>query len=222
MILCIDRLLQTDELKQVQQLLTTVPYASGRRTAGWHALQVKHTEQANPAEPATEQADHIIHQAMSNHVLFQAACLPYHIRHCLFARYRDSMEYGSHVDDAIMGQPAMRADIAVTVFLNHAADYEGGELIIETSAGEQGYKLEAGQALVYPANTLHRVTSVTRGERQVAVTWIQSLIRSAEQREVLLELDTTRRQAFETAGKSPQFDRLSRVYSNLLRMWADT
>lgn len=116
----------------------------------------------------------------------------------------------------------MRADIAVTVFLNQPADYDGGELIIETTAGEQGYKLGAGQVILYPANTLHRVAPVTRGERRVAVTWIQSLVRSAEQRNVLFDLDTTRRQLFETAGKSPQFDRLARVYSNLLRMWADT
>lgn len=131
------------------------------------------------------------------------------------------MNYGLHVDDALMAQGTFRADIAVTVFLNAARDYDGGELVLDSTAGEQVYKLEAGQAVMYPANTLHQVTAVTRGERRVTVTWVQSLVRQAEHRGMLFDLDMTRRQPFENYGKIPEFDKLSRVYANLLRQWAE-
>ena len=220
MILCIADLLTADELRQLDTWLAELPFNDGRQTAGWHARLVKNNEQADSANELTQQADALIRHAMDRHTLFQSATLPQQIRPLMFARYRESMAYGPHVDDAIMANNTLRADIAVTVFLNPAADYDGGELVIDSTGGEQVYKLEAGQAIIYPANTLHQVTAVTRGERRVAVGWIQSLVRHAEQRSMLFDLDVTRRQLFDQYGKTEQFDALARAYANLLRQWA--
>lgn len=220
MILCVADLLTADELQQLDTWLAELPHTDGRQTAGWHAQFVKNNEQAEYSHELTRQADTLVREAMNRHTLFQSATLPHSMQPLLFARYRESMAYGPHVDDAIMARNTFRADIAVTVFLNPAADYDGGELVIDSTGGEQVYKLEAGQAIVYPANTLHQVTAVTRGERRVAVGWIQSLVRHAEQRNMLFDLDVTRRQLFDQHGKTEQFDVLARVYANLLRHWA--
>lgn len=221
MILCIGDLLNAAELQQITDAFDELPFTDGRQTAGWHARLVKNNEQATSADDTSRRIDQLIWQAMQRHALFQSAALPKAIQPCLLARYRESMNYGRHVDDALMAQNTFRADIAVTVFLNATDAYDGGELVLDTTGGEQVYKLEAGQAIIYPANTLHQVTAVTRGERRVAVTWVQSLVRHAEQRNTLFDLDMTRRQLFEQYGKIPQFDTLSRVYANLLRQWAE-
>ncbi len=220
MILCIGDLLSATELQQINASFTALPFTDGRQTAGWHARLVKNNEQA-AGDDRVQHIDQLIRQAMQRHTLFQSAALPKAIQPFLLARYRETMNYGLHVDDALMAQGTFRADIAVTVFLNAASDYDGGELVLDSTAGEQAYKLEAGQAVMYPANTLHQVTAVTRGDRRVAVTWVQSLVRQAEHRGMLFDLDMTRRQLFENYGKITEFDKLSRVYANLLRQWAE-
>lgn len=220
MILCIGDLLNHETLQQVRDCLAELPYSDGRATAGWHARLVKQNEQADGSHLMARQAESLIRSALEQNSLFQSAALPQNIRPFLFARYRQSMSYGAHVDDAIMDNNRFRADIAMTVFLNDAADYDGGELVLDSTGGEQGYKLDAGQAIIYPANTLHQVTPVTSGERLVAVSWIQSLVRAAEQRSMLFEVDTTRRQLFDLYGKTAQFDALAKLHANLLRHWA--
>jgi PKHD-type hydroxylase len=110
----------------------------------------------------------------------------------------------------------------MTVFLSDPADYDGGDLVIEGTGGEQSFKLEAGHAVTYPSNTLHYVAEVTRGTREVAVTWAQSLVRGPEQREILFDLDTARRTLFQREGKSREFDLMSKTHANLMRMWAET
>lgn len=221
MILCIGDLLSAAELQQVNDGFTALPFTDGRQTAGWHARLVKNNEQAAAGDEQARYLDQLIKQALQRHGLFQSAALPKAIQPFLLARYRETMNYGLHVDDALMAQGTFRADIAVTVFLNATSEYDGGELVLDSTAGEQVYKLEAGQAVMYPANTLHQVTAVTRGERRVAVTWVQSLVRQAEHRGMLFELDMTRRQLFENYGKISEFDKLSRVYANLLRQWVE-
>jgi len=132
------------------------------------------------------------------------------------------MSYGSHVDDAIMGSARdFRTDVSFTVFLNDAADYDGGELVVETTGGETEYKLDAGAAIVYPSTSLHRVAPLTRGRREVAVGWAQSLVRDAGRREILFDLEAARREIFREQGKTRSFDLLSKSYSNLLRLWAE-
>jgi PKHD-type hydroxylase len=133
------------------------------------------------------------------------------------------MGYGAHVDDAVMGPSGQqyRSDISITVFLSPASDYDGGELVIDTAFGQQQVKLPAGDAIVYPSSSLHHVADVTRGERLVAVTWLQSLIRDPAQRQVLYELGVVRDELLASQHNEEQARRLSAVYSNVFRMWAD-
>lgn len=221
MILCIAEILKTDDLAKVRALLARGRYVDGRQTAGWHARLVKNNRQAESGGPADE-AGEIIHSALLANPLFRAAALPRTIRPMLFSRYEPGMEYGPHVDDAIMGrdQP-MRTDISMTVFLGDPDSYGGGELVMESTAGEQAYKLAAGSAIIYPSTTLHRVAPVTTGVREVAVTWIQSLVRHADRREVLFDLENVRRSLFQSQGKTAEFDLLSKTVANLTRTWAE-
>ena len=133
------------------------------------------------------------------------------------------MEYGSHVDNAIMwGQTALRSDIALTVFLTDPKDYDGGELMIEDSTfGVHRVKLPAGEGFLYPANTLHRVAPVTRGHRDAAVTWIQSLVRGVEQRRILFDLERIAAGLRSRAPDAAEAGTLSSVYHSLLRLWAE-
>jgi PKHD-type hydroxylase len=129
------------------------------------------------------------------------------------------MTYGSHVDDALMN--GMRSDVSFTLFLSNPDTYEGGALVIETSAGEEDVKLPAGSLVAYPSTTLHRVAKVTKGARLAAVGWARSFIRDGAQRELLFDLDTARQRIFQKDGKTAEFDLLSKTSANLLRMWAE-
>jgi PKHD-type hydroxylase len=136
------------------------------------------------------------------------------------------MEYGEHIDDPIMGVASSlgeryRSDLAMTIFLNSPKDYDGGELVIQTPFGEQSIKLNAGDAVLYPATTRHRVAKVTNGERLVAVTWIQSLIRDNEQRELLYQLSKTREKMLRKNPDSEDTKRIDSTYVNLVRMWSE-
>lgn len=227
MIICIANLLTPDALRKVRDLLEGARFADGKATAGWHARLVKHNEQAVASHAATQEAAALVTAALHGNAVFRAAVLPRRIRPVLFARYGEGRSYGAHVDDALMGldDPAgpVRTDIAVTVFLAPEDAYDGGELVIDSAAGEQAFKLGAGDAIAYPATTLHRVEPVTRGERLVAVTWVQSLVRDPAAREVLFDLDAARRDVFEREGKGGNaFDLISKSHANLLRRWAES
>ncbi|RDD62401.1 Fe2+-dependent dioxygenase [Ferruginivarius sediminum] len=223
MILCIANVLSPEQLGEVRRLLGEGTHVDGKQTAGWHARLVKHNTQLAATDTATKASD-IVRKALMGNEVFRAAVQPRQLRAMLFSRYEPGMEYGAHVDDALMGRDGerMRSDVSMTVFLADADSYEGGELVMETTGGEQSYKLDAGAAIIYPSNTLHRVAPVTGGVREVAVSWAQSLIRAPEQREILLDLDTARRSLFQREGKSREFDLLSKSHANLLRMWAET
>lgn len=221
MILCLANVLTEEDLAAVVRVFDRAPNRDGRTTAGWHARLVKDNRQLDPGDPAVAEARDRVRAALRRHEVFQAAVLPRHVRPPLFAFYEPGMGYGAHVDDALMGDPPVRSDVSVTVFLAPPESYDGGELVLETSAGDQAYKLGAGQALIYPSTTLHRVEPVTRGRRAVAVTWVQSLVRDAAQREILFDLDTARRDVFKKDGKTPTFDLLSKTYANLLRRWSE-
>lgn len=220
--LCLAGVLDAEALHAVRSALEGVSFVDGRHTAGWHASQVKHNLQASHDGAAQR-----VHQGLMNHALFRAAALPARLRTPLFSRYTNGMGYGLHMDDALMaaghGQDALRADVAVTVFLSDPASYDGGELVIESPGGTAAYKLDAGQAIVYPATTLHRVTEVTRGERLAAVLWVQSLVRDASRREILFDLDTARRGLWDKANRvaTPEFDLVTKSYANLLRAWSE-
>jgi PKHD-type hydroxylase len=220
MILCIADVLSAAELAAIRRTLGKAAFQDGRKTAGWHARKVKHNEQAAPGSRAARETGERIAAALKANPVFQAGVQPRAIRPFLLSRYGEGMEYGPHVDDAIMGGDT-RSDVSVTVFLSPPDDYDGGALVIESAGGEQSFKLPAGHAIAYPSTSLHRVEKVIRGMRLVAVTWVQSLVRAAEDREILFDLDMARRAIFEQRGKTRELDLIAKSYANLLRKWSE-
>lgn len=222
MILCIANVLSGEELARLRGALERVRFVDGKATAGWHARLVKHNTQAEAGSRKVRELQRMVAEALERNALFGLAARPRTVRPVLFSRYKPDMAYGAHVDDAIMGgSEPMRSDVALTLFLSDPGDYDGGELVLDTTAGEQDFKLVAGAMVVYPSSTLHRVEPVTRGARLAAVSWVQSLVRDPAKREILFDLDTTRRALFEREGKNADFDRLSKSVANLLRLWAE-
>ncbi len=226
MILCIADMIPAELLQEAQAIFARSQFVDGSETAGWHARQVKHNSQIAANQPAAVALQQKILSQVAAHSVIVTAVLPKRFRPLLLNRYQPGMSYGSHVDDAIMGRTPdsaneIRSDISFTLFLSPPESYDGGELVIESTSGEQVFKLQAGQAVIYPSTSLHRVCEVTKGVRDAAVGWAQSYVRNAEQREMLFELDTVRRAIFRRDGKSPEFDQLSKVYSNLLRSWSE-
>lgn len=226
MITCIARVLDEAALARLGALLDRARFEAGDRTAGWHARLVKDNEQAAAGDAAAREAAGLVTAALLAHPVFRAAVLPRRLRPVLFARYGAGRAYGPHVDDALMGldDPAgpLRTDVAVTLFLSPPETYEGGALVLDMPGGELEWRLAAGDAIAYPATTLHRVSPVTAGERLVAVTWAQSLVRDPAAREILFDLDAARRAVFEHEGKGPAFDLVAKSHANLLRRWAET
>lgn len=223
MLICIADLLTPDEVVELRALFTLKALKPGYRTAGWHAKQVKQNLQIEADSPPGQRAAGILMAAFARNPVIQSAILPDRIRPPLLARYQGDMTYGDHVDDAVMGHGAhrTRSDVSITVFLTEPDTYEGGELVTESASGTQAWKLPAGSAVAYPSTAVHRVDPVLSGTRDVAVTWIQSMVRDPAQREILFDLDRTRRSLFDRDGKTPEFDVLSKTHANLLRRWAD-
>ncbi len=215
----LEQLLSPEQVLALQSQLLSPdsPWEAGVETAGWHARGVKHNRQLQRASDRHRQLAAGLLQALEAHPLLQAAALPLRIHSLRFSRSGPGEGYGRHLDDAYMAEG--RSDLSFTLFLSEPAHYSGGELVLEFPGGDEPHKLAAGDVLVYPSTLLHRVEPVEQGERLVAVGWIESRIRSAEQRELLFELDTARRSLFAREGKSEEFDLISRSYSNLLRLW---
>lgn len=219
MILCIQAVLSPGDLAALRPMLAQGTYRDGRETAGWHARLTKDNEQAAPGDEVLRAASQLIAERLQQHEVFSLAVRPRRLAPVMVSRYAEGRGYGSHVDDALMD--GLRSDVSFTVFLGAPADYEGGELVLERPDGEQSFKLEAGDAVIYPSTSLHRVNRVRKGTRLVAVGWAQSVVRRAEHRELLFDLDTARRALFAKSGKTPEFDLLSKSLSNLLREWAE-
>ncbi|MFN2348060.1 MAG: Fe2+-dependent dioxygenase [Thioalkalivibrio sp.] len=223
MLLTIPDLLDAAQLAEVRQLLADAPFTDGRYSAGEDARRVKHNQEVNPADPRLKDLNQRVLMPLYRHPLFQAGALPRKLSGAFFARYQPGMEYGAHVDDPVMGPEGgrYRTDVSVTVFLNDPEAYEGGELVVETAFGEQSVKLPAGHVVIYPSSSLHRVAPITRGERLVAVTWAESMVRDPAQRQMLYELY----QVHEALrGEHPDGEttrRAGQVRANLMRMWAD-
>lgn len=223
MILCIGDVLSLAELQQILSLIADAEFVDGALTAGWNARLVKNNRQMPKGSLQQRKIEEIILAALERNLLFQMAARPKLIHSILISCYEAGMSYGTHTDDALMldRHQLMRTDISFTLFLSAPEDYDGGELKIESSEGEQAYKLPAGALILYPASTLHRVEPVTRGIRYAAVSWVQSLIMDPQEREILFDLQTVRQQMFQESGKTRHFDLISKVYANLLRKWAE-
>lgn len=219
---CIADVLTAAQLQELRTLLAEQPFQPGSRTAGWAATLVKNNEQLDPAAKHYDRLQQLVVGALAANEVFALAAMPKALRPILFSRYTSGMGYGDHVDNALMGEePRLRSDLSFTLFLSPPGEYEGGELMIEDTQGTNAYKLDAGSLILYPSDTLHRVETVTAGVRQVAVGWVQSLIRDPRRRQILFDLEVLRRQLFQQTGKTAQFDSLSKSCSNLWRLWAE-
>jgi len=219
MMLCIGDVLDKREAAAIRSEVENLTFVDGRATAGWAARLVKDNEQADADDNQLKALRSRIAERILQNEIFQLAVRPKALTPLLISRYKPGKQYGTHVDDALMR--GMRTDVSFTLFLAEPETYEGGALVVETAAGEQEFKLVAGSMIVYPSNALHRVAPVQKGERLAAVGWARSFIRSAEQREILFDLENARRDIFDSHGKTPAFDQLSKCSANLLRMWAD-
>lgn len=222
MLMCIPDVLDFAEVKKIRTAVGKTPFGDGRSTAGYRAKRVKNNLQMERTAPAAKEVVNLVLGGLRRNKDFQRAFLPKSIRPPLISRYEVGMSYGLHVDDALMGSgQRARSDIALTIFLSDPADYDGGELIMASPFGDQEVKLPAGAAVVYPSSTLHQVAPVTRGERLAAVTWAQSHVRDAAQRELLYEVYQTREKLAQIDPDGAETDLAFKAYSNLLRMWAD-
>jgi PKHD-type hydroxylase len=215
----IGNVLSASEVKTARAALKRARFVDGRATAGFAARMVKHNTQVDSGDRSLETVRRLISERILGNEVFRLAVRPKALTPLLLSRYEKGMHYGTHVDDALMN--GLRTDVSFTLFLSDPKSYVGGELVVETPAGEDAVKLEAGALVAYPSTTLHRVNDVTKGERLAAVGWARSFIRDPAQREMLFDLDTARRQMFAREGKSAEYDLISKSVANLLRMWAE-
>lgn len=227
MLLKIPQVLDAAVLARARELLAQASWVDGRTTAGTQAAQVKNNQQLQPGSEQLRELQALVLQALDKHPLFFSATLPKRVLPPLFNRYSGATNaYGSHVDQAVRYLPGgvqrVRTDTSCTLFLSEPAEYDGGELVIEHSYGEQRVKLAAGDLLVYPGTSVHRVEPVTRGTRLASFFWIESMVRADEQRRLLYEMDMSLMELRGELGETQELVQLTGTYHNLLRMWADT
>jgi PKHD-type hydroxylase len=223
MLLIVPGVLKPDELALARSWLARARFVDGKASAGAAARRVKHNLEAERGAAELGRLDAMVMGNLSRHPVYRGGALPLHAATPLYIRYQPGMTYGEHLDDPIMGGDGLmyRSDVAVTVFLNAPEEYDGGELVIRTPAGDQVVKSAAGDAVLYPAGTIHRVNPVTRGERLVAVTWVQSLVRDAARRELLYGLNLAREKLLASAPGAEETAQVNAAYLNLIRMWSD-
>jgi PKHD-type hydroxylase len=224
MLLHIPNVLSRDEVGEYRRLLDAADWIDGRVTAGHQSARAKNDEQLPEDAPLAKQLGQAILTALERHPLFISAALPSKIFPPLFNRYSAGQAFGVHVDNAIRqvrGTPhRIRTDISATLFLSAPEEYDGGELIVEDTYGTQAVKLPAGDIVLYPATSLHRVQAVTRGARVASFFWIQSMVRDDGQRTLLFDLDTSIQRIATDHPQHPSVIQLTGVYHNLLRQWA--
>jgi len=226
MLLTIPGLLSADEVKEARAALEGAVWQDGRATAGHRALGVKSNMQLPLDDPLARTLGDRIIERLSHNPTFIAATLPLRILPPRFNRYEGGGTYGDHVDNAIFPIPGtalrVRTDISSTLFLSDPDSYEGGDLVVEDLYGPQRVKLAAGDLVVYPGSSLHRVEPVTRGVRLAAFFWTQSLVRSDTQRRTLYELDCAIQSLSADHPEHGSIDAFTNVYHNLLRAWSET
>ncbi|MEJ7685569.1 MAG: Fe2+-dependent dioxygenase [Variovorax sp.] len=227
MLLHVREVLLQDEVRQAREILRTAPWQDGRLTAGAQSAKAKNNEQLREDCGQTRALQQLLLGGLERHQIFFSAALPKQISPPLFNRYGGSANsFGNHVDSAVRflrdGSGRVRTDISCTLFLSDPDEYDGGELVIEDTYGEQRVKLAAGDMVLYPGTSVHRVQPVTRGYRNASYFWIQSMVRSDEQRRLLFDMDTHLRHLRSTCGETdPGVIGLTSTYHNLLRMWLD-
>ena len=227
MLIRIPGLLAPDTLNRLQAGLAEADWQDGSTTAGSQARQAKNNQQLPTTSPLAAKLQALVLGALEGHPLFFSAALPCKLFPPQFNRYASpANHYGDHVDNAVRVVPGsserVRTDLSATLFLADPASYDGGELVIEDTYGEQRVKLAAGDLVLYPGTSVHRVEPVTRGARLASFFWIESMVRSDEQRRLLFDLDMSLMRLRERHGDDADTVRLAGTYHNLLRMWAST
>lgn len=219
MIRLLPNVLNAAELQAVRELLPQVGFADGRATNP--DSRIKQNLQAPQEDPANQRIAQIARDALVRHPDLRTYAHPRNMARTTVVRYEPGMTYGWHVDEALFpSTPPMRSDLSCTIFLNPPSDYDGGELTMQLGEQELAYKLDPGSALLYPSTTIHRVAPVTRGVRIAAITWLQSWIADAQQRELLVQLAEARARTNLNDERLQVL--LESLRTNLFRMWADT
>tara|TARA_B100000941_G_scaffold285633_1_gene257949 strand:+ start:704 stop:1369 length:666 start_codon:yes stop_codon:yes gene_type:complete len=191
-------------------------WEDGKKTAGNHAAKVKNNLQLNRNSEISQKYSKLISKKILSEPLIKSFCLPKNIHGTMFSKSLKGMKYGRHIDNAFMSSG--RADLSFTLFLNKKNEYEGGELLIENINSEEKLKLNAGEIIIYPSTYLHSVEEVLQGERLVFVGWIESYVKSIEEREYLFDLDAAAKSLLSKHGRSDELDLIFKSYSNLLRI----
>jgi PKHD-type hydroxylase len=227
MLLRIPQALTADELTDIRALLLSANWVDGKVTAGTQSAAVKNNRQLPEESPEAQQARHLVSVALARNPLFVTGALPKTVYPPLFNRYGcDSNAFGDHIDNAVRTHAAtakhVRTDISCTLFLSDPANYDGGELVVQDTYGEQRIKFDAGDLVMYPGTSVHRVEPVTRGERMASFFWIESMVRQDAQRRLLFDMDMAILNLRKAGGDTAEVVKLTGCYHNLLRMWADT
>lgn len=226
MLVHVPEVLSRDALAEVRRMTAGAAWADGRITAGTQSEKAKNNLQIPIDAPESRGAGRIVLDALAKSALFFTAALPKHIFPPQFNCYRgDTNVFGNHIDNAVRTHAAtgkhVRTDLSATLFLSEPGDYDGGELIIEDTFGTKAVKLPAGDMILYPASSVHRVQPVTRGARVASFFWIESMVRNDAQRRLLFDLDMSILGLRGNIGDTPEVIRLTGCYHNLLRLWAD-
>jgi PKHD-type hydroxylase len=220
----VENVLAAQQLASLRTRLEDAPWEDGRFTAGHQSAQVKHNLQlAHDGELAQALSLEVL-RALEGSALFISAALPRHVFPPLFSRYQAGMQFGTHVDNAVRQLPGtaqrLRTDMSATLFLSPPEEYDGGELLIEDSYGAHSVKLRAGDMVLYPSGSRHRVLPIQRGVRTAAFFWVQSMVPDDAERTLLFELDSAIRDLTQTGAAADCLVRLTACYHNLLRRWA--
>lgn len=226
MLIRIPQILVEAQVEECRAALATADWTDGKTTAGYLSQRVKDNAQVPEGHKTARRLGGMILDALDKNPLFVSAALPLKVVPPLFNRYSGGQSYGGHIDGAVRpvhGTPhRVRTDLSATLFLSAPEDYEGGDLVVEDVFGERRVKLPAGDMVLYPGTSVHRVEPVTKGARLAAFFWIQSMVREDQKRSLLFELDTALQQLGRDVPDHKALVQLMGVYHNLLRLWSDT
>ncbi len=225
MLLQIPGLLDSDQIRSMRARLDAASWGDGRVTAGHQSALAKVNRQLPQEDATARELSGEVLRALERNARFISGTLPLHVFPPLFNRYEAGMSFGGHVDNAIRQIPGtphrLRTDISATVFLSEPGEYDGGELVIEDTFGTHSVKWPAGDMVVYPSSSVHRVLPVTRGVRTAAFFWVQSMVRDDGDRRLLFNLDTSIQELTQSGANADTLTQLTACYHNLLRRWGE-
>jgi PKHD-type hydroxylase len=225
MLLVVPKVLSVEQLNRCRDALAAADWVDGRVTAGYQGAPLKQNRQLSEDSPVARELGDVVLAALERNSLFISAALPARVYPPMFNHYEGGGHFGSHVDNAVRLLPGtgikMRTDISATLFLAEPGDYDGGELLVEDTYGTHSVKLPAGDMVLYPSASLHKVTPVTRGARLASFFWVQSMIRDDAQRTLLFDLDTAIQRLNAAQADEAARAHLVGCYHNLLRMWSE-